>query len=314
LLDAFPVPKGIVVVRTDRVALLDRAGGELKSVLPMRPLTTAAFDGQVIALADGAAVQAYSADLEPAGSSVLTKEPCGYSVMVSAQRFVCGPPKDTFRTFYTYDLVQQGLLGSSQEFTYKGLYMRRAVGLDHFVTVSDNIPSDFNLFRVDSLGPVAFLGESPYHGDFVADRAFAFVGRPATHLVTPEGYLLKMFNDNCKPDSSSFIGSGCFVKDGHLGTLQASERFLALTEDEQLNILYGVVGPSNVYSPGSGCTAGCRVQQIDPNQRLVVGQRTHTLPLGSVVTTRHDPHCKMLLLGYRDMAGFRLDLLEHGGP
>ena len=71
--------------------------------------------------------------------------------------------------------------------------MGRVPGRDHFVTVPLEIfPPDFSLYRIDALGPVYFLGQSPYHGDFAVTPIYAFGGRPATHLVTSEGLMLRM--------------------------------------------------------------------------------------------------------------------------
>ena len=247
---------------------------------------------------------------------IALKERCESAVMVSAQRFICGPMSDTDRIFYTYDLVQLALIGTSQPFTYNGVPMGRVPGRDHFVTVPlELFPPDFSLYRVDALGPVYFLGQSPYHGDFAVTPIYAFGGRPATHLVTSEGLMLQLFTPLCAPDSTSVsIGSNCFYKDGNIGTLWSNEMFRAMATDESQDVIYGVVGTLDTFR-ALGCQGQCKVQRIDVAQRLVIGQRGHVIGMSKPITTRHDPYCQMLMLGYSTTstpAVNRIDLLETG--
>ena len=314
LLDAFPTQDGIIVVTPGAVSLISRTGQTLKSYTPPRPLTATAFDGTLLAVADAAFVTALTTGLESKGMIAL-KERCEQAVMVSAQRFVCGPMSDTSRIFYTYDLVQLALIGTSQPFTYNGVPMRRVPGRDHFVTLPlELVPADFSLYRIDPLGPVYFLGQSPYHGDFVVSTVFAFGGRPATHLVTSEGLMLQLFTPLCAPDSTSILGSDCFYKDGNIGTLWSNEMFRALASDESQDVIYGVVGTLGMFG-ALGCQGECKVQRIDVAQRLVIGQRGHVIGMSNPITTRHDPYCQMLMLGYSTTdtpSVNRIDLLETG--
>jgi len=315
LIDAFPSNDGIIVVTAGAVNVLSRTGMTVKSYTPPRPLTAAAFDGALLVLADAAYVTVMTPTLASKGT-ILLKEACAAGVMVGAQRFVCGPMNDWDRIFYTYDLVQLALVGTSPKYTYEGIPMRQVPGRDHFVTVgTSGTPADFSLFRVDALGPVYFLGESPYHGDFAVSTIYAFAGRPATHLVTSEGLMLKLFTPQCLPDSTSVLGSGCFVKDGNIGTLWANEMFRAMATDDERDVVYGVVGTLDNFRMLT-CAGQCKVQQIDAVQRVVLGQRGYGIGMSQTITTRHDTQCQMLLFGYRTNDATpvnRLDLLEHGG-
>lgn len=311
VIDVFPVKEGIVLVTPGDVVLLDRLGSRLKSYTPPRPLTAAAFDGVTMALADGAFVTAMTTALEPKGKVEL-KEPCQAAVMISANRFVCGPKNDWDRLFYTYDLVQLVALGVSSKYTHKNIPMRRLPGRDHFVTPGPN------LFGVDPSGATYLLGEPPTGGSLKLGPVFGFAGRPATHIVGTDGLMAKVFGDQCDPMSTVVSFGGCFQKDGNVGTLWNEERFVALTNDETRDLMYAVVSkvPPGTFPVRPTCMGECKVQRIDPVRRMVVGQRGADLPIASVVTTHHDQHCQMLALLYKTEGAdsmTRLDLLEHGG-
>lgn len=316
LIEAFATAEGIIVVHAGGISLLDRSGRQAATVVAPRPIVTAAFDGAVLAVADATTITAYGSDLEPKGSITLV-QPCASSVMLSDHRFVCRGSMGT-GVFHTYDMGTLMHVASSTPYADSGIAMRRIPLREHVVTASTNtIPSDYHLYIVPPAAPVKSFGESPYHGDFVISAAYAFAGRPGTHVITPEGLLIEIFNPRCTPESSS-SHVACFSKDGALGTLWSGEYFAALANDDQADIVYGVVSsapPSEVGRPL--CANGCKVQRIDPVQRLVVGQRTYQLPTSQIGFARHDHVCQMLLVGYPSAAdagaGYVLDLLEHGG-
>jgi hypothetical protein len=133
------------------------------------------------------------------------------------------------------------------------------------------------------------------------------------------GTLLRLFQGTCHETSSVFIGSnGCLIKDGNIGVLWPEEGFVTLTEHGRGDRLFAVTGERQTSYPFQAVCAGpCKVQQIDPAARLIIGERRHELPLRRVVAARHDDTCDMLLIAYErsgDAGGFRLQLLEHGGP
>lgn len=101
--------------------------------------------------------------------------------------------------------------------------MRKIPGYDGFVTVSTGIsPTDYFLYRKGAKGEAVFVTDTPYHGDFRIDLGFAFVGSPATHLVTPEGLFLKIGGPACEQDPLPYP-SECLAKDGALGTLSGGQ-------------------------------------------------------------------------------------------
>ena len=282
LVDVFPIPGGLLVVRSDRVALLDRQGRESKGLASARPITAAAFDGTLLAVADAAVLNVYDTTLDPRGS-ILLSESCAVATLVNAERFVCDPGNNTDRFIYTYDLVQLAEIGRAPVFTTPGFPLRRVPGRDHFVTVSKGVaPSDYLLFRVEPVGLARYLAETPYHGDFPINTTFAFMGRPATHLVTHEGLLLSIFGETCPASGSVPFGARCLFKDGALGTLWPGEKFVALASGEQDDRLYAVVGTGSTvtYPIEAACQGDCLVQSIDPQRRLVLGQRARSLDIG----------------------------------
>jgi hypothetical protein len=323
LLDVFTTADGIIVVTADGVSLRGRDGVAKTTVKASRPFTTASFDGTYLAVADAAALNVYSPALQSLGSVLLT-EPCASSVMVDGGVFVCGPANDWDRVYYTYSAKDRTrLAASSKKYTYDGIPMRRVPGTNYFIAVTVNSsPSDFHLFRVEPNGTdVVYINESPYHGAFAASMIFGYAGTPPTHLVNSDGLLLKLFDPGCTSTMNSF-NTGCFLKDGNLGTLWPNEGFASLANDDR-GMLYSVVsiGSTSYYGDGP-CKNGCAVQQIDVEKRKVVSQRKHMLGAKRILVSQPDPTCKMVAVGYEvtagsssssfDWSGYQVDLLDYG--
>ena len=202
--------------------------------------------------------------------------------------------------------------------------MRRIPGTSYFVTVTTaSSPSDFHLYQVTSGGAdVTFINESPYHGDFAATDIYGFAGRPPTHLVNIDGLLLRLFGSGCDGTTNSFT-SGCFVKDGNLGTLWSGERFVSLTNDAA-GTLYAVVSQGTTFYSDPLCKGGCSVQKIDVQQRKVVAQRQHMMGAKRFIVSRPDSSCDMLAVGYEvsppgssssfEWSGYQIDLVDYGAP
>lgn len=229
----------------------------------------------------------------------IVDEECAWGETVGLSWWRSFEANDWDRIFYTYDAVSGALVASSDPYTYNGIPMRRVPGTDDFVTVTvDSSPSDFHLYSVLESGETVFVNESPYHGDFGAEDVYAFFGAPATHLVTHEGLMLKIYGAGCHSGETSFT-SECFVKDGALGTLSGAQRFLGMDSDAA-GFLYGLVNASSqsgFYAPV--CTSGCLVQKIDIGARVVLTQKIYDMNIGAVVATRHDPAAGALLVGFR---------------
>jgi hypothetical protein len=303
LIDAFVTERGIIIIDTSGVRVVDRSGRLLVEKSMPRPLTSAAFDGELLVVTDAAKLTTFDLELNEKVSANLA-EGCVSSVLLSEHRFVCGPENDWDRVFYTYDLESGALLASSKKYTYNGIPMRRVPGKDDFVCVTvDSSPSDFHLYSLLPSGEASFVNESPYHGDFRVTDVYAFTGFPATHLVTDAGLLLKIYAANCSAEENSF-NSECFVKDGALGTLTGSQVFLGMDQDQEGRV-YGLVSLRDSFSE-PGCAGGCLLQQIDVPTRGVLEQMTIKPSLSKVVALRYDAFEHGVALGSRNV-GSRSD-------
>ncbi|MGV3623039.1 MAG: hypothetical protein ACO1OB_19625 [Archangium sp.] len=301
LVDFFPVPAGVIVVRSTAVQLLDANGQQLAQVTSVREITAAAFDGTLLGVADRAILTVYDANLN-ALRSVNLIESCASAVIVSSARFVCGPANDWDRIFSVFDLNTATLMRRGPEkYTYNGIPMRLVPGTDDFVTVTtSSSPSDFHLYRTltgtVTDGGVMFMGESPYHGDFAATTSYAFDQSPAQHLITSEGLMLRIYLANCKPNTG--YQGACFERNGELGTLPNNKMYLSMTEGVS-GTVYGIVdqGSSNSYFDPD-CENGCAAQRIDVAARVVRGQTNFTAKVERVIGLRYDPWRSKLLFGY----------------
>jgi hypothetical protein len=320
LVDVFVSAAGVIVVTADAVALVDRTGAPQQMYPSPREITAAAFDGTSLAVFDKAFLVVLGSNLAPTSVMTALVEVCASAAFVSADRVVCGSTKDFGRSFYAYNAkTGAALQTSANAATYHGLPMRRVPGKDDFVTVSvGSSPSDFFLHTVDSTSKVTYIGESPYHGDFAVSLAYSFEGNPAHHVVTEEGLLLNIYDPTCVVGR---VTTQCFVKDGMLGTLRGTQRFIGMADDGS-NMVYGLVdgGPPTGFTYRR-CASGCFAQRIDGDQRLVGAEKLYDLDVGAVVATRHDATSNALIAGFRRSGsyspgvdpypGYRVELLKY---
>ncbi len=298
LIDVFVVPAGVVVVTETELILVGATGNEIAKKAWPRPITCADFDGERLLVTDKARFTAFSADLNEGASGDLL-ETCQSVVLVRNARFVCSPVDGTDGIFSTYDTSTGQLVTTSEKQPYQGRRMRSVPGFDEFVTVTEHSsPSDFFLFSISANGQATYVNESPYHGDFEATRVYAFNGNPATHLVTNEGILLKLHGEHCTKETGSF-DSECFVKDGALGTLAGTQRFVGM-ETGSNGKLYAMVSVAGGASfKNSLCKAGCLLQRIDVGSRIVESQHSYPLAMGEVIATRFDAATGTVVMGFR---------------
>jgi hypothetical protein len=308
LIAAFSANTGILVVLDSGVRLVERSGAELARWNAPRPLTAAAFDGELLGVSDGAILTGLNLELSSV-SSVELIEPCSSAVLLSQHRFICGPANDWDRIFYTYDLAQGALLARSLPYTYNGEAMRRVPGSDRFVTVTEHTsPSDFHLYLVGSDNAALYIGESPYHGDFPVENVYAFDAVPARHLVTHTGWLLAFDAPGCAPGEQPSYE--CFVKDGSLGTLREGQEFVAMTNDADL--LYGLAIDTTEPSNPSYL-----LQSIDVAQRAVTSTAAYSLETYNIAVFAFDRPSGRVVVGYEPDAepsqpqrGYRIELLD----
>jgi len=298
LVDAFIGEAGIYVVLGNSITLSDRSGNVLQRVDAPREISAAAFDGEHLAIADQAKLTSYDLQLTQI-SSMNTLETCASLVILSQQRAVCGPANDWDRVFYTYDLASGALLGSSRKYTYNGIPMRRVPGTDDFVTVTvDSSPSDFHLYRLLDSGEASYINESPYHGDFRVTDIYGFDGSPATHLITDAGLMLRIYGDGCGEMASSF-STGCFAKDGSIGTLSGDQLFLGLDTDAQSQVYAVVDANPDPFGDPDEQPSNYLLERIDLDSRTVTKQSTISLQLSQMIAFRRDVTGGGVLVAFR---------------
>jgi hypothetical protein len=318
LIAYFVVDEGVIAALDDRVVLVDRNAQIIKSVPFARQITAAAFDGMTLVIADQAALTVLTRMLD-IGPSVFVTETCASGVLVSGKRFVCGPANDWNRIFYTYDMgaAPPVQIGVSSPYTYNGTPMRRVPGTDDFITVTTNLsPSDFHLYHVDSTGKAVYINESPYHGDFAATTTYAYDGSPAAHLIQSAGLMLKIYGDGCNSTMNSF-NTGCFIKDGVLGTLRTGESYVGLADDAA-GTVFGVVAAGNTFD--APCKTGCAFERIDVATHTITSQKQHpfTSSYYFPLMTAPDPRCANIVLGmatstdpFATTTGFRIESFDY---
>ena len=195
--------------------------------------------------------------------------------------------------------------------------MRRVPGTDDFITVTTNLsPSDFHLYRVDATGKAIYVNESPYHGDFAATVTYAFDGTPAAHLIQSQGLMLNIYGDGCTSTMNSF-NTGCFIKDGVLGTLRTGESDLGLGDDAAGSV-FAVVAASNSFD--APCKTGCAFQRIDVASHTITSQKQHSFTSSYYypVMAAPDPRCANIIVGvatstdpFATAPGFHLESFDY---
>jgi len=282
LVDVFVVPAGVIVVDSSAARLVDPSGAELARFSPGREITAAAFDGSTLGVADRSILTLLESDLSPLAEGFLT-EWCASAVIVGG-RFVCGPSNDWDRIFYSHDLATAAEVARSGGDTYNGIPMTAVPGEDFFVTVTTGLsPSDFHLYEAPATGAARYVGESPYHGDFAVRNIFAFIGDPATHLVTHEGLLLEIFRGACRAGMTS--RTDCFTRDGDLGSLRSGERYVAMAQSA--THVYGIAGTGTWFGDPP-CMMGCELHEVEPSTRVVSRRVAYSSPFIEAVRLRVD--------------------------
>jgi hypothetical protein len=304
--EMFPIPAGLVIVHSEAVVLIDSAGTVLQRWSPGREITTASFDGATLAVADRAVVTALDLNLAVLSTTPLT-ETCAASALITGKRFVCGQKADWDRIFYVYDLTTSKLLSASPKannYTYRGIPMRAVPGTNTFLTVSTAVsPKDFNLFSVDANQAVIWEGESPYHGDFPISEVYAFGGSPVSHVIAPDGTILRISGD---PNPQGSIPR--FIKDGNLG-LSRSDEPPAVGLDQaggQVYALMPKIGPGGPIEEDEK-TFTLELRRVNLEQRTVESSRALTLARASVLSFKHDPTLDRAWVVFDDNAQFTID-------
>jgi len=296
LIDVFAGTVEVYVVLANAIIAFDRDGKLLQRVETPLEITTAAFDGERLAIADRDKLTIYALDLHPV-SSAQTVEACASLVLLSKHRAICGSAHDVSHVFYTYDAWNGALLASSSPYTYNGIPMRRVPGTDDFVTTPTELSvPNYHLYRLHETAEVELIAEASYRVGLSAN--YGFNNPPATHLISDQGVLLKLDGEHCTAQNDSLI-SDCFVEDGSLGTLAAGQRFAALDPNDFTQVYALVDTAPNVDPSDDAPIRNFLIQSIDFPSRTVTQQTPLSLQLGKLVAFRRDEPGGRVLIGFR---------------
>jgi hypothetical protein len=289
LIDVFTRDKDVWVVvpsRVVRISLDD--GSELARWEAPRPLLTAAFDGERLAVLDGAkATLLERSELKVQVSANLV-EPCATAVLMLDGPLICSPGFSS-SALYVLDPVNGAALSSTRALQSAKLLAipgtRRLLAIDPASSFSSQV------FELSADGGVLVApdGGSASGSSSGVTWPAAFDAVPAQHLVTRQGVLLRM-NGTCSPTSEP-----CFTRTGTLGLLSGQEAFLAL--ETVGDSLFGLIDSSNSFSAPRCSTQPCRLLDIDVAAREVRVEQAVHRPLRSVVAMHVLEDQKAAVLG-----------------
>lgn len=277
------VPEGV-----SRIALED--GSELARWQAPRPLSMAAFDGERLAVLDGAKLTMLEPEQLEEQLSVNLIEPCTAALLMAGGPLVCTP--GAFNgAVYVIDPVSGAQQSSARVFRSGDLL--EVPGTRRFLVVdtsgSSLLPSVFEL--ADGGVPVALDAGNQISASISIGTPVGFDAVPAENLVTRQGILLRM-DDTCSP-----AGEPCLTRTGTLGLLGAQESFLAM--DTVGDALFGLLEPSNVsgFSAARCAAQPCRLLNIDVAARTIRAEQRVLRPLRSVIAMHVLPEQSAAVLG-----------------
>jgi hypothetical protein len=316
LIDVFVASTGVIVVTADSITVVDRTGKQVNTLTAPREITSAAFEGSTLAIADKAILTTYSPDLAPIGMATLT-ESCVSLAIMSGGRVICSGQANFPTKFYTFNAMTGAPVQTATVSNQISGVLRHVLGKDDLVAAQPST-SGFMLLRIDASSMVSTMGASPFQHMYRASPVFAFTGNPADHIVTEDGLFANIYAPMCDP---SFTTSAqCFVQDGALGTLRGTEKFIGLDGADGSGKLYALVDAPTSTFDTRHCMGGCPVESIDVAMRVVQTRKAYSLDLGQVVAARLDATSNALVVGYAKPGstsvgspypGYRVELLGY---
>jgi hypothetical protein len=295
LIDVFVADTGIMIVLSDTVEVVDRTGHVLESVPDTRTITSAAFDGTTLAVADETTLTTYSTSLVPRSTTALSGQ-CTFLAMVSGTRVVCSQAIDS--ADMSLVVYGSGTSVASQVATEPdyALFFTRIQGTDDIVTDDEDLDTR-TLLRVDpSTSEVSVVGTTAAGSKPGWIGVLAFEGSPATLMVTASGALANIYAQTC---SETMKPSTCFTPDGQLFSLPSGESFVGLDGDDGTGIIEGLVGsPGPTSEDVCVVGGGCIVEQVSLSQGTVLSTKSYPLSILSVIAARGDAKGAGLVVGY----------------
>lgn len=285
LVDVLVGPEGIFVVLRDEIRLLSRAGEPLAAWHNRIEITAALRVGARLVAVDRARVTWLEADLRERGQFAPV-EPCLHPLAASCDRLLCAQPGLVEWTRHTYELATGRDLFDGTLSQASGTPAATVPGVDAFLTAPYGYsPSNFWYHRVQADGTLELVTDAPYWGEYDASPVFAFVGWPATQIVTQTGLPLRL--DSCFTASADDRGT----------CLRLSRRLVGFGDDDTLamdggrdGVITSVRARRHASPFESPCIAGCRIERIDALSQESVSSRPISFRGGGYeVRVRNDP-------------------------
>lgn len=284
LVDVLVGEGGIVVVLRDDMRLLSRTGEVLGQWHSEREILAAVRVGARIVAVDRAQITWLEGDLTERGHFAPV-ETCLHPLAASCDRLLCATLAPIDWSQRTYDLASGAELFHGTLPQGDGTPAAAIPGADAFLTAPWGYsPSNFWYHRVLSDGTLELVSEAPYWGELYTTPTFAFVGWPATHLVTQTGQRMRL--DTCFTATSDELGS-CMHLDTSVAGFGGDDT--VAMDGARDGTLASVRATPRDYFFDPPCVRGCRLERID----VTGGRRLSSHPItfaagGYEVRVRHD--------------------------
>ena len=281
---------GFVIVDGDGARLFDGAGHLVAEHGSERPVLAGAvgFDGVVAA--DSARLVWLTEFLEERRIMDLIV-PCFSAALLERDVLACSSLGLQSPILYLFDLEHGALGGLTTRNVVSEFHVGSIPGHEEFLGIAARVsPRRFDLYERDGLDP-SREGRSPHGSDVVMSPHYAFVGDPATHLITADGTFLRIFSADpgCGNDSPIAPGPECFVKDDELGSPPSGiSQYLDLQQTND-GVLFVLFPTEPVEAGASACRdAPCILRKIDLESRTVLSEVE--VELGNASTFFLYPH------------------------
>jgi hypothetical protein len=297
LVDLFVGARGIYVLFTNEVRLLDHQGALLKSLaLDDSPSVSGSFEDERLTITSGSVIKTYDAQLEVL-HAFAAPTGCALVARFSKERILCA----TWYYGYTVlDGTSGTVLSGPDYLFFSGPPLIRIPGSDEFVLNGGKSPlSNISMLRLTTDNHVSFLDEATLQqvGLF---NVHGFDGGSAPSLIGDSGQLVGLRTDCAGTAAGSH--TSCFVSSPPLGIVPAGQQLAAIAPGPAAHEFFGLVDAINTADPMT-CGQGCELELIDDLSGLVLRQRHVELAerTTNLLAFRWDEPAHALVLGVGDV-------------
>jgi hypothetical protein len=303
LIDAFPAPNGIIVVRQGHIQLVSRDGAPLGLLTAAREITAASFDGTELVVADRAMLTAYDTSLTPLGQALIA-EPCRDIDAVSSG-VVCAPNPGDAPAFWSYG-PQPGWARTASTVEHAPIWplgrLVRVPGRDQVLILDGSSTQDWlMLCDVSASGIVTEIASQPALTE-VYRRFVAFDGTQPSRLLADNGAFFRIGPADCATSDPQH----CLVLEGSLPPRSTPETLIAAAGDGAGNIQVLRAAAAN----GPFCGDGCAFDSIDAATGEIRRATTFRLSVSETVSAHYDAVIDGMVFAYRSTDADRVVLLN----